>query len=433
MAGMTRFFINTYGCSANVADSERMAGLLQKADFKLVEDIKDADVVIFNTCTVKGPSESAFFKNLEYFKRDYPYKLVVVAGCIPQADPQKLKQYSIVGTQSIHRIVEVVEESLNDNVLQILGNDEIPPLDMPKVRKNPVVEIIPINRGCLGACTFCKTKKARGNLISYSIEEIVEVAKKALIEGVKEIWLTSQDTFCYGFDIGSNINELLKPLVALSGDFKIRIGMGNPDHLPKIQDELIELYKHPKIFKFLHLPLQAGHNNTLKEMKRRYTVQQFRDAVDAFRKAIPEINLMTDIIVGYPTETEEHFWGTLQAVRRLNPDSINISRFWPRPGTPAAELKQLQGEEVKRRSMVLTDIFHNISALQNERWKEWEGSILIDEKGKGEGQWIGRNYAYKQIIVEGDYKLGEKLDVKIVRAERFCLKGILLNRVKVVN
>ena len=174
MAGMTRFFINTYGCSANVADSERMAGLLQKADFKLVEDIKDADVVIFNTCTVKGPSESAFFKNLEYFKRDYPYKLVVVAGCIPQADPQKLKQYSIVGTQSIHRIVEVVEESLNDNVLQILGNDEIPPLDMPKVRKNPVVEIIPINRGCLGACTFCKTKKARGNLISYSIEAAIK-------------------------------------------------------------------------------------------------------------------------------------------------------------------------------------------------------------------------------------------------------------------
>ena len=104
---MTTFFINTYGCSANVADSERMAGLLQQAHFLMVEDIKDADVVIFNTCTVKGPSESAFFKNLAIFKKDYPYKLVVIAGCIPQADPQKLKAYSAVGTQSIHHIVEV--------------------------------------------------------------------------------------------------------------------------------------------------------------------------------------------------------------------------------------------------------------------------------------------------------------------------------------
>ncbi len=423
---MTNVYFFTQGCSANVADSEQMAGLLEQAKFSIVNRIQEAHVIVMNSCSVKSPSESMFFKTLEQFKQEHPHKLIVVAGCIPEADPRKFKEYSVVGTQSIHHIVQVVEETLNDNVLQILGNEEVPPLDMPKVRKNPVVEIIPINRGCLGACTFCKTKQARGNLISYSVDEIVDVAQKALSEGVKEIWLTSQDTFCYGFDIGTDIVELLNELVKLDGDFFIRVGMGNPDHMPKVQEGLIEVYKHPKIFKFLHLPLQAGHNYTLQQMRRRYTVQQFRDTVDAFRKAIPEINLMTDIIVGYPTENEDHFWGTLQAVRRVTPDSINISRFWPRPGTPAAELKPLDGGEVKKRSTVITDIFHNISTLQNERWKGWEGSVLIDEKGK-DGQWIGRNYCYKPVIVEGDFNLGDSVKVRIVKTGLFDLRGEVVN------
>ncbi len=299
----------------------------------------------------------------------------------------------------------------------------MPPLKLPRVRKNPIVEILPINRGCLGACTFCKTKQARGNLVSYPIPEIIQEAKKAVQEGVKEIWLTSQDTFCYGFDIGTDLPALLQELTALPGDFKIRIGMGNPDHIPKIGERLAELYKHPKIFKFLHIPLQAGHDDILQQMRRRYTVQDFIITVEKFRREIPELNVMTDIIVGYPTETDEHFWGTLEAVRKITPDSINISRFWPRPGTPAAELQELSGEIVKHRSRVLTDIFHNLSKLQNERWLGWKGTIIIDEKGHEEGQWIGRNYAYKQVIVEGNYKLGDVVTVQIGKTGIFDLRG----------
>ncbi|MEK6900417.1 MAG: tRNA (N(6)-L-threonylcarbamoyladenosine(37)-C(2))-methylthiotransferase [Nanoarchaeota archaeon] len=420
---MTTFFIQTSGCAANQADSEQMAGLLKEAKFVPVETIEEADIVIFNTCTVKTPSETGFFAQLEQFKAEHPYKILVIAGCIPQTDRQRLKDLSLVGTKQIHNIVQVVEEALHENVLQLLNNDEMPPLNLPRIRKNPIIEILPINRGCLGACTFCKTKKARGALVSYPIEEIVMVAKKAVDEGVKQIWLTSQDTFCYGFDIGTDLPLLLEKLVQIPGDFKIRIGMGNPDHMPKIGSRLVELYKNPKIFKFLHLPLQAGHDETLKAMKRRYTVQEFIDTIDQFRKEIPEINIMTDIIVGYPTETEDHYWGTLQAVRRTTPDSINISRFWPRPGTPAAELTELPGEEVKRRSRVLTDIFHNISKLQNERWRDWEGEMMIDEKGRELRQWIGRNDSYKQIIVEGDHKIGDKIKVRIVKAETFDLRG----------
>ena len=420
---MTSFYIHTSGCSANQADSEQMAGLLQQAQVELASSMDDAHIVIFNTCTVKSPSEMDFFHTLEQFRKQYPHKIVVITGCIPQADPQKLKEYSLIGTKQIHNIVQVVEEALHDNVLQMLNDDEMPPLNLPRVRKNPIVEILPINRGCLGACTFCKTKKARGSLVSYPLSEIIPEVTTALRQGVKEIWLTSQDTFCYGFDIGTDLPTLLQHLVALPGDFKIRVGMGNPDHMLKIGDRLIEMYKNPKIFKFSHLPLQAGHDDVLEHMRRHYTVNDFCYTVRKFRKEIPELNLMTDIIVGYPIETEEHFWGTLEVVRKVTPDSINISRFWPRPGTPAAELNELPGDVVKHRSRVLTDIFHNISLLQNERWLGWKGTIIIDDQGMEKNQWIGRNYAYKPVLVEGNYKLGDIISVQIKKAQKFDLVG----------
>ncbi|MBI2102241.1 tRNA (N(6)-L-threonylcarbamoyladenosine(37)-C(2))-methylthiotransferase [Candidatus Woesearchaeota archaeon] len=422
---MTSFTILTTGCAHNFSDSEQMAGLLKEARFELVNDVDSADIVIFNTCTVKGPSESAFFTNLEKIKTQYPHKTIIITGCIPQADPlnPKLKNYCLLGTRQIHKVVQVVEEALHDNVVRLLETGEMPPLNLPRVRRNPVVGVVPINLGCLGACTFCKTKSARFTLQSYPLAEIKREVEHALKDGVREIWLTSQDTFCYGFDIGTDIVALLKELVAIPGNFMIRVGMGNPDHLPKIKEGLVEVYKHPKIFKFLHLPLQAGDNTTLKEMKRRYTAEEFISAVCDFKEAVPEITIMTDIIVGYPTETDEQYQRTISAIRKTMPDCVNISRFWPRPGTKAAKLELLSGDVVNHRSKTLTDIFHNISKMQNERWQGWIGEIIIDEQGTQEKQWIGRNFAYKPVIVEGNYKLGDVLQVKIVKTTTFDLRG----------
>ncbi len=402
-----------------------MAGLLTKADFTQAKEIEGSDIVIFNTCSVKGPSESAFYRHLEHIKIEHPYKTIIIAGCIPQSDPLNpiLQPFSLVGTRQFHNIVEVVEEALNDNIVHLLEHGEVPPLNLPRIRKNPVIGIIQINVGCLGACTFCKTKSARFNLKSYPIANILQEAKHAIKEGVKEIWLTSQDTFCYGFDIGTNIAELLEHLTKLEGDFMIRVGMGNPDHMPKIKDQLITIYKHPKIFKFLHLPLQSGNNSVLKDMQRPYTVEEFNSTLHDFKTQIPHLNIMTDIIVGYPTEKDDQFYDTLSLVRKHAFDSINISRFWPRPDTLAATLKPLPGEIVKKRSSSLTDIFHNISRLQNEKWLHWKGEIILDEKGKKENQWIGRNLAYKPVIVEGDFSLGQKVNVKIVKTETFALKA----------
>ena len=177
----------------------------------------------------------------------------------------------------------------------------------------------------------------------------------------------------------------------------------------------------------MHLPLQTGSDAVLKQMKKRYTVKEFNEALDKFKQAIPSLNVMTDITVGYPTERDQEFWDTLETVRRNSFDSINISLFRPRPKTPAARLPELPEEVVKRRFKVLTDIFNNISTLQNEKWFNWEGEIIIDEQGKEPGQWVGRNDAYKPVIVEGNFKLGEIVKVKVVKAEMLALRGKVIS------
>lgn len=420
---MTTVHFITQGCSANQADTENMKGLLKEADFEIVDSLEEGDIIVINSCVVKSPTESAFFHLLEETKRKHPYKIIIAAGCIPQTDPEKFPGVSVIGTKQIHNIVSVVEESLNDNVVKMLETGEMPPLNLPKVRKNPIVEIIPISRGCLSACTFCKTKAARGNLKSYPIEEIVNLARKAVREGVKEIWLTSQDTMCYGFDIGTNLPHLLKELITIPGDFKIRIGMGNPVHMLKIKDELIPLFNHEKIFRFIHLPAQSGSDKVLKEMRRGNTNQEFLSLIKDLKEKVPKITIATDIIVGYPEETEDQYWETLNLVRFVTPDVINISKFWARPKTPAAKKEQLAAEIIKHRSKVLTDIFHNVSTIRNEQWIGWEGKIIIDEKARENGQWVGRNLSYKPVLVYGDFSLGDIVNVRITKSSTFDLRG----------
>ncbi len=419
---MVRIFIETYGCSANFADSEQMAGLLKQAQFEIVSNIDNSDLIIINTCTVKGPTEDKFWSRLK--ELNSMGKMLVIAGCIAQTERKKLKNHSLIGTKQIHKIVEVVEEVVNENVAKEIAFGDNPDLDLPVVRKNPIIEIVPISRGCLGNCAFCKTKAARGKLESYSIEEIVERIENAVEEGVREIWLTSQDCGCYGFDINTNLVELLENVVKIKGKFKVRVGMMNPDHLVKILEPLVEIYKNKKIFKFLHLPVQSGDDKVLEHMNRPYKVEDFVHQVETFRKAMPEITIATDIIVGFPGETDEQHWNTMSLVRKISPDAVNISKFWPRPNTLAAKMKnKIPVDVMKHRSKVLMDIFKNIAKLQNERWLEWEGPIIIDEEGKEDREWIGRNEAYKQVIVRGDYKIGDLIKVKINKAETFALIG----------
>lgn len=420
---MTTIHFITFGCSANQADSEQMAGLLKEARFKIVDTLETADIVILNSCTVKNPSEKSFFRKLEEIKSKYCYKIIIIAGCIPQSDPEKVSNYSLIGPRQIHKVVEVVEEAINGNVIHALNDDEVPSLNQPRCRKNNLIAIIPIARGCLGNCTYCKTKSARGNLVSYSIEDVKKEVETASRDGVKEVWLTSQDNSCYGFDINTNLAKLLEELVTVPGKFMIRLGMMNPNHLLKYKDDFIQILEHPKIFKFLHLPVQSGSNEILKKMNREYTLQEFNNLVVELRVKFPELSIATDVIIGFPGETEEQFQETLKMIRAIMPEAINLSKFWPRPKTEAEKMEPVSGEEIKKRSVFIKKVRDNISKIRNERWIGWKGRIVIDEKGTEKSQWAGRNYAYKKIVVEGAYNLGDVLEVRIGKAGNFCLFG----------
>ncbi len=415
-----KFFIKTYGCAHNQADSEFMAGQLVEAGYGFADSISEADIIIINTCTVKDPSEKKLYSELE--RIDTP---VVVAGCVPQADKKNplLAKYSLLGIKHIDCIVGVVEETLGGNTVHLLKQLKDLRLNLPRVRKNPVIEIIPISNGCLGNCTFCKTKFARGTLVSFRPEEIIRQARIALDEGVKEIWLTSEDTGAYGEDIGTNLPELLKGVLKIDKDFRLRIGMINPEYILKYFDEMLEVMEDKRIFKFLHIPVQSGNDEVLKDMKRPYSVEDFRYIVARLREKFPAITLSSDIICGFPTESEEAFQDTLKLVDEMRFPILNISKFYPRKGTKAADMKLLPTRYSKKRSSALTDLN---ASFTDDSLVGTTVDVLVDDVGSM-GDFRSRTDNYRLVILKEGVVLGERLRVSIVSAKRDYLIGTVLN------
>jgi len=415
--------IITFGCSNNIAESEIMSGLLVKAGHSIVD--KNEDLTIVNICSVKGPSLNRATKIIKESKVP-----VVVTGCIPKESVNHLTSFrediSLLNTHNIDKIVFVVENMLNGQPLVMVDNEKKEKVCLPKIRKNKIINIVPISSGCLGNCTYCSVKLIKGNLFSYDAEHILAEVKESLAHGCKEIWLTSQDTGAYGLDIGLTLPELLSNLLSLEGDFMVRLGMTNPQYVLRYLDDLINILKDKKMFKFLHIPLQSGSDKILSDMNRPYSQKDYIKIIKKLKKHHPDLTISTDIIVGFPTETDKDFQDTLECIRSTRPDILNISRYWPRPGTKAAALKQLDGKIVKERSKVLLELFNKISKENNSRWLGWQGSVLIDEVGKDDS-FIGRNYAYKPIIVKGRFKLGEKINVKITETTVHDLRGHLMN------
>lgn len=256
-------------------------------------DVKDdADLWLLNSCTVKTPAEDHFKNEIDAGRESG--KPVVVAGCVPQGQPKAnyLQGLSVIGVQQIDRVVEVVEETLKGHSVRLLGTKKEAgkkqggaSLLLPKIRKNPLIEIIPINTGCLNQCTYCKTKHARGELGSYPPEEIVARAVQSFEEGVCEIWLTSEDTGAYGRDIGSSLPELLWRLVAVIPDgCMLRLGMTNPPYILEHLEAVAEILNHPRVYSFLHVPVQSASDMVLSDMKREYCRADFEMVVDFLRK-----------------------------------------------------------------------------------------------------------------------------------------------------
>ncbi|XP_030468031.2 uncharacterized protein LOC115686777 [Syzygium oleosum] len=433
--GTQTIYIKTFGCSHNQSDSEYMAGQLSAFGYCLSDNPEEADLWLINTCTVKSPSQSAMETLITKCKS--AKRPLVVAGCVPQGsrDLKELEGVSIVGVQQIDRVVEVVEETLKGHEVRLLHRKRLPTLDLPKVRKNKFIEILPINVGCLGACTYCKTKHARGHLGSYTIDGLVGRVKTVIADGVREIWLSSEDTGAYGRDIGVNLPTLLKAIVTVlppDGSTMLRVGMTNPPFILEHLQEIAEVLRHPCVYSFLHVPVQSGSDAVLTAMNREYTVSEFRTVVDTLTELVPGMQIATDIICGFPGETDKDFSETISLVKEYKFPQVHISQFYPRPGTPAARMKKVPSTVVKQRSRELTSVFEAFtpySGMEGRVERIWITEIATDGI-----HLVGHTEGYIQVLVVApDSMLGTSAIVKITSVGRWSVFGEVIEALNCVN
>jgi len=422
-------FVKSFGCSTNLADGEVLAGCLAEAGWQLAVSPAKSDVIVYNTCAVKGPTENRMMHVLKQVPRR---KKLVVAGCLPLINFERLQKEvrfnGAVRPEIGDEIVDVVNRVSNGERVVRLEEVEssFPSLSLPRLRSSPVISIIPISYGCLGSCAYCCVRFARGQLKSHSIDEIVKKAKNDLTSGIRELWLASQDNGCYGRDRGTNLAELLSAICRIEGDFRIRVGMMTPNMADDILVDLIEAYRDEHVFKFVHLPVQSGDDQVLKRMNRCYTADDFKRVSAVLKDALPGLTLSTDVICGFPGESENAFEKTLHLIGEVKPDTVNVSKFFARPKTVAAEMKEdfVPLIEIRRRSSIMTALTKKLALERNTQWVGWVGEVLVDEVGKAPGSWIGRNSAYKPITVKRSRNLlGSILTVKAVSAFSTHLEG----------
>ncbi|XP_041040116.1 threonylcarbamoyladenosine tRNA methylthiotransferase isoform X3 [Carcharodon carcharias] len=428
--GTQKIWVKTWGCSHNNSDGEYMAGQLAVYGYKITENSLEADLWLLNSCTVKNPAEDHFRNSIK--KAQEQNKKVVVAGCVPQAQPRMdyIKGLSIIGVQQIDRVVEVVEETIKGHSVRLLGQKKDKGkrlggarLDLPKIRKNPLIEIISINTGCLNACTYCKTKHARGDLASYSVAELVDRAIHSFQEGVCEIWLTSEDTGAYGRDIGTDLPTLLWKLVQVIPEgAMLRLGMTNPPYILEHLEEMAKILLHPRVYSFLHVPVQTGSDTVLMDMKREYCIADFKRVADFLKEQVPGITIATDIICGFPGETEADFQETVKLVQEYKFPSLFINQFYPRPGTPAAKMEQVPAQMKKQRTRVLSQLFQSYTPYDHKIGERQH--VLITEESFDGQYYVAHNKFYEQVLVPKQLELmGKMIEVDIYEAGKHFMKG----------
>ena len=422
-----KVYIESYGCTFNKADGQIMAGVLNENNIDLVDNIDDADVVIVNTCYVKLPTENKIIYKIQQLQEKFPDKKIIVGGCMVEIDPEKLDSIgpdcSWIGPHQLNKAADVVKQTYCGDVVREYGLSKESKVGVTKVTDDSLIHIIQICEGCLGACTFCCTRFARGPLNSYPIADIVEEAKLAIENGVCEIQLTAQDTAAFGRDTGENLSDLIKKVANLKGDFRVRVGMMHPKNILNDVDDIIDAIKQPKVYDFIHLPIQSGSDKVLKEMRRGHTIDQYLDIVNKFKKEIPNLTLATDIIVGYPTETDDDFLKTVDLLKNVKPSLIHLSKYQHRKGAISSSLKEIPHETMKNRSKFLSQIKSKITMEENKELLNSYQNVLVVEKGS-KGGFIAKTDSYIPVIVD-DVDLGDFVRVKITHATATYLKGIV--------
>lgn len=402
---MSEIFIKTFGCTLNKRDS---LDILNNNDYTDdLEKIKHSKFVLINTCGVKEQTQTKIINFLKKIKeKKIPQSKIIVFGCLVDIDKPSLLE--VLPSAKYFKVKE--KEKLKKY------------LNLKKKENKDVTKIIIVSNGCLGNCYYCAVKFARGRLKSKDLKIILDEVKIVLEKEAQEIYLTSQDLACYGKDKGVSLIELLEEILKIKKDFKLRLGMSNPQHLKPILKKLIKIYKHKNVYKFLHIPIQSGDNKVLKDMNRFYKIEDVYEIIEKFRKNIKNITIATDVIVGYPTENENNFKNTLKAIKKIKPDIINISRYGVRKNIEASKLKDLHSRVKKERSRELTKLFEKISYENNKKYLNKTLEVLVTEKGKNKSV-VCRSEEYKPVVVLKDLKIGSKIKVKITNIDKHYLIG----------
>ncbi len=407
-----KYFVESYGCTMNYGEGEQLSKKMDSLGHVRVDNADDADIVILNTCTVVETTEKKMIHRMGELKASG--KDVIVTGCMAKVQPKRimirLPESMIVPPDEYDLFTGKVESAFGCSV----PDDAV---------KNVISPILPIAQGCLGNCSYCITRFARGKLRSYPEDELVSEFKSMLDSGAKEILVTAQDTACYGVDIGSSLPRLLKRFLEFDGEYRIRIGMMNPNNLDRILDDLLEVMEDDRVYRFLHIPVQSGSNQVLEGMRRHYTVERFMGIVNRLRERYPDISIATDMITGFPGEADKDHEKSLKLIKELHADTLNITRFSVRPGTDAATMKnQVQGNVSKERSTELTNMKMSVEHSVNDTLIGKRFRVLVTEKGRGETV-ITRNRNYRPIGIEADIPLGTFLEVEVTGSAPTFLTG----------
>ena len=435
-----KYTIMTFGCQMNEHDSEKIAAILERMGYEKITNYEESDFIIYNTCLVRENAELKVYGQigaLKKWKKENPNAILAICGCMMQTGEarsviiEKYPQVDLIfGTSNINKIPELIDQykRTGKTVVDINRTDSIDDqFDM--IRSHPSIGYINIMTGCNNFCSYCIVPYARGREKSRFYESILDEARKLADEGYKEIILLGQNVNSYGNDLESSITfpELLKKINEIEKISRIRFLTSHPKDL---SDELIDAMTNlDKVCEYLHLPFQSGSTRILKEMNRKYTKEDYLELIRKLKNKVPNITLSTDIIVGFPGETEEDFLETLDLVRKIEFEQAFTFLYSIRPGTKAAKMEEQVPQEVKQeRFNRLLDTLYPIFYDKNKNYLGKEVELLVESKSKNSDSMMsGRTRGYKLVHFKGDEKLiGKMVKVKINDFNSFALKGELI-------
>ena len=430
------YFVKTYGCQMNVHDSENIKAILEQMGFKEEESMEKADLILLNTCAIRENAHNKVFGmigRIKHMKEERPNIIAGVCGCMAQEEVvinEILDKYNwldfVFGTHNIYQLPEVLNNALNKKKIEVevysCEGDIIE--DMPAKRDSKYKAWVNIMYGCDKFCTYCIVPYTRGKQRSRRFGDIIREVKQLKEDGYKEVTLLGQNVNAYGKDLNLEYDmaDLLEE-VAKIGIERVRFITSHPWDFT---DKMIEVIgKYPNIMPYIHLPLQSGSNKILKLMGRRYTKESYLELFKKIKETIPNVSVTTDIIVGFPGESEEDFNDTLSVVNECKYDSAFTFIFSPREGTPAANMNDdIPLEEKEKRLYKLNDLVNKYAKEANDKYKDKVVKVLIENESDKEGILAGYTETMKLVNVKADKsKLGQIVDVKITNVKTWSMDG----------